>query len=341
MPKKKKILVVDSYHQEYLWSQDTNEGFCAAMLKYGYFDTKEQATEYTENDYVETSKAVVKKHWMDSKRKSRVAEKEEMSVAIYGSAKAFKPDLIFLGDDNAARYIGNLFLDTDVPVVFWGVNNTPVKYGLVDSITRPGHNVTGIYQSTYYVESLAFLKTIQPSVKTFAVLSDNTPTGRSHYKAIRRLGLKGSLLLTLVETVATSNYEVWKKRALELQNKVDAFYIASYAGLKDNSGKPVPDNETALWYITHIKIPETTVAKQFVQQGMLCTADDSAYNQGYEAVVIAHDILARGANPATYPPRAPNRGALMVNVQRAKDLGIALTKKKGIEEYIETGSARR
>ena len=68
---------------------------------------------------------------------------------------------------------------------------------------------------------------------------------------------------------------------------------------------------------------------------MLCAADDSSYNQGYEAAFMAHDILANGANPATQPPIAPKRGPFVVNMQRAKMLGITLDKSKGFEVYIE------
>jgi ABC-type sugar transport system substrate-binding protein len=51
-PAKKRILVVSSYNREYTWSQDTNRGFCDAMLKLGYFDNKEQVEEFTKNDLV-------------------------------------------------------------------------------------------------------------------------------------------------------------------------------------------------------------------------------------------------------------------------------------------------
>ncbi len=331
---KKRIIVVSSYHREYSWSRDTNEGFSDAMLKYGYFDNKDQIAQYTINDYVETSKAVIKKLWMDSKRKDSKSEREEASVEIYQVAREFKPDLIFLGDDNAADYVGRMYLDADVPVVFWGINNSPVKYGLVESKARPGHNVTGVYQSGYYTEGLKLLKSISPDLKTFAVLSVNNPTGRSHHKAIQHLDRKGSLPLQLVETVATNDYDEWKRRALELQKKVDAFFVANYSGLKDKKGNYVPIKETAEWFVTHINKPEATVGT-LARQGLLCAAVDAGYNQGYEAVVMAHNILANGAAPATYPARTPKRGPLVVNKRRAEILGIELTNDMGIEEYID------
>ncbi|MEJ2200406.1 MAG: ABC transporter substrate binding protein [Desulfuromonadaceae bacterium] len=332
---KTRFLVVSSYHKEYSWSQETNRGFCAAMLKFGYFDNTEQTHEYTENDYVETSRAIIKKLWMDSKRKSRRAEMEETSIGIYQTATGFKPDLIFLGDDNAANYVGNKFLDAEVPVVFWGVNKTPVKYGLLQSKERPGHNVTGVYQSGYYLDSLKLLKRILPGVQTFAVLSVNTPTGRSHHKTIAYLARQGLLPLELVDIVATNDYEEWKHRALELQQRVDALFLAHCSGLENRSGQYVSSEEIFRWFGENIRVPTVAEQKNYIQQGILCGADDSAYNQGYEAVIIAHDILANGADPATYPPRSPKRGALMVNKRRAEKLGLILTKEMGIEEYIE------
>ncbi len=336
---KKRILVISSYHREYSWSKETNEGFCAALVKFGYFDNKEQAGEYTKNDYAESSRAIVKKLWMDAKRKSNSDEKKEMSLRIYKVARDFNPDIIFLGDDDAAEYIGKQFLDTEIPIVFWGVNNTPVKYGLVDDMKKPGHNVTGVYQPGSKVASLKLLKTIAPSIKTITVLSDATSAGRNHIKAMKYLAQKGDLPLKLADTVSTNDFEQWKSKALELQKKADSFFVAQYSGLKDAAGNYVPAEEVAKWYITHITIPEAVEFHQFIKQGMLCAADDSGYNQGYDAVVIAHDILAKGKNPATYPPRTPKRGALMVNRQRAKMLGITLTKDMGIEEYIEEASA--
>lgn len=331
---KKKILVISSYHKEYLWSQESNKGFCEAMLKYGYFDSQDQATKYTRNNFVETSKVIIKKVWMDAKRKSSKSEKEDMSIRIYKIARDFKPDLIFLGDDDAAEYIGKQYLDTKVPIIFWGVNSTPVKHGLVDSAERPGHNVTGVYQSGYYVESLRLLKVIAPTVKTFAVLTDATVTGRTHYKEIEYLDRQGGLPLKLVEIVSTDDFEIWKAKALALQKKVDAFMVAHYAGLKDPTGAYVSPDKVAEWYSAHITIPEAVEQHQFVEQGMLCGADDSGYKQAYEAVSIAHDIWTKGADPATYPTRTPKRRALMVNVKRAKALGINLTPEMGIEEFI-------
>ena len=246
--------------------------------------------------------------------------------------RVFDPDLIFLGDDEAGEYIGRMYLDTRTPVVFWGFNDYPVKYGLIDKADRPGHNVTGIYQTGYYVETLQFLKSLVPGVKTIAVLSDETVFGQNAQQSDPISFAERGLAPDPRGNGATSDYEVWKTKAQELQRKVDAFYIVQYTGLKDKSGNPVASNEVAQWYLANIKIPEA-VRGYMVKSGFLCAADDSGYKQAYEAVSVAHDILAKKSDPATYPARTPSRGALMVNRERAKMLGIALTPDKDIEEY--------
>jgi ABC-type uncharacterized transport system substrate-binding protein len=94
------------------------------------------------------------------------------------------------------------------------------------------------------------------------------------------------------------------------------------------------------WYLEHITKPETSHEDQFVLEGMLCTANDSGYNQGYTAVAMAVEILERGVKPAQMQPRTPPRGPFMVNRQRAKQLGIALEAKRHfVEQVVEEALA--
>lgn len=116
---KKRIIVVDSYHREYLGSINANRGFCRAMLHYGYFDSDEQEFTFTRDDFIESSQVIVKKLWLDSKRKQSTEELLATAKSLAEEIQAFNPDLILLGDDNAVNYIGTLFLDQKIPIVFW------------------------------------------------------------------------------------------------------------------------------------------------------------------------------------------------------------------------------
>ena len=330
---KTRLLVVHSYHREFLWNAYTHKGFVDGLLKFGYLDDAAQAERLLREDELESSNAIIKCLWMDTKRKSAKPQMTETAIRFVDEIKAFKPDLLLLGDDNAANYIGSEFLDTDLPIVLWGINSTLVKYGLVDSMERPGHNVTGVVEVNYFAESLQLLKRLVPQARTFGILADDTDTGRVQARAAEYLAQQGGLPLQLVETVMTADFEQWKRKALELQSRVDAFLVLSNTA-NDPGGHYIPDEQVVRWYIEHIHIPEATRSRRLVQLGLLCAADGSGEAQGFEGVRIAHDILAGGKHPATYPPVIPKRGPLLVNRTRAQQLGITLTQHMGIEEYL-------
>ncbi len=338
---KTKIFVVSSYNREYSWSQKTNEGLCAAMLKYGYLDNQQQVDEYTKNDTVESSKAIIKKEWMDTKRHNTKEEKVAATTKIMADLNAFKPDIVFLGDDNATNYIGNKLLDTETPVVFWGVDGLPVKYGLVDRMSQPGHNVTGVWQSGYYKESVELLHKLAPSAKTFAILAGNSETATAKAKQVQALANQGALPLKLVDTVTTDSFTEFKNRALELDKKVDAFVIVNHDTLKDDNGKHVEAMEVGRWYLENIKKPDAAPEEQFIKEGVLAAADDSGYKQGYMAFEMGKSILENGTLPGMMTPRAPTRGELLVNSDRAKELGISLEEHKDAYERVIEGMAAK
>ena len=337
---KKRIFVVSSYHKGYLWSESTQAGLSAAMLDYGYLDDESQVKAFARKDAVESSKAVVKKAWMDTKRRNSPLEVARATQRIMAEIKAFQPDLVLLGDDNAANFIGNQLLDTETPVVFWGINGLPLKYGLVDSMDNPGHNVTGVWQTGYHKESLEFLHQLVPGAKTFAVLACDSVTARPNVKQIQALARRGMLPLELVDVVMTNSFSEFKRRVLELAEKVDAFFVLNHDTFQDDDGNHVDMLNVGRWYLENVKKPEASHEDQFVREGMLLTANDSGYNQSYKAFEMAYDILEQGLNPSRMRTVTPPRGPLLVNRQRARTLGISLNSRSiPIDEIIENSLA--
>ncbi len=97
--------------------------------------------------------------------------------------------------------------------------------------------------------------------------------------------------------------------------------------------------QAGAWYLAHIMKPEVSPEKQFVQEGMLLTVDDSGYKQAYEAGRMADRILHHKQSPADIAVVAPERGAVMVNRQRAAMLGIDVANKSYIEAFIDQAAA--
>jgi ABC-type uncharacterized transport system substrate-binding protein len=294
------------------------------MRKFGFLDTDAQADALVKNDTVESSRAVIRKEWMDTKRRDSGPEMASATSRIMAALREFKPDVVLLGDDNAAKFIGAQLLDSKTPVVFWGINGLPLKYGLVDSMDSPGRNITGVWQQGYHKESLDLLKRLVPQAKTFAILACDSESSRPNVKMIEQLGQRGSLPLKLADKVLTNSLDEFKSRALALSKQVDAFFVLNHDTLRDAKGNHVDMLEVGRWYLQNIRIPEASHEDQFVLEGMLLTANDSGYNQGYLAMEMAHSILDKGLSPARMAVRTPERGPYLVNRNRAKALGIKL-----------------
>jgi putative ABC transport system substrate-binding protein len=338
--RKKRILIVSSYSRDYLWSQSTQEGVNAAMLKSGYLDSTAQGDALVAHDAVESSRAVVRKYWMNTKRHNSRTEIAVTTGRIMAEIRSFVPDLVLLGDDNAANYIGNQLLGTNTPAVFWGINGLPLKYGLIESLDAPGQNITGVFQSGYYKESLDLLKRLVPAAQTFAILSCDSETARPSVKIIEQLDRRGVLPLKLTESIVTNSYESYKSRALAAASRVNAFFVLNHDTLRDASGNHVEMLAVGRWYLENIRIPEVSHEDQFVREGMLLTANDSGFNQGQMAFELALPILERGVSPARIAVRTPDRGPYLVNRNRARQLGIALEPAMYmIDEIIEESVA--
>ncbi len=337
---KNRIFIVSSYSPDYLWSQSTNRGITTAMLRYAYLDNADQVNSFSTNDFVESSRAIIKKSWMDTKRRNSSKEIAEATLRIVAEINAFEPDIVLLGDDHASNYIGNQLLDSRTPVVFWGINGLPLKYGLIDSMDRPGHNITGVWQAGYHKESLELLHRLAPSAQTFAILACDSVTARANIKQIQFLARQGLLPLRLSETVVTNSFKEFKVRALELVDEVDAFFVLNHDTMKDESGYHVDMLTVGEWYLEHIRKPEASHEDQFVYEGMLLTANDSGFNQAYRAFEMAYDILEQGLNPGLMRTVTPTRGPLMVNRIRAEMLGIDLdVHSEFIDEIVDEAAA--
>lgn len=335
-----KILIVSSYHREYLWSESTHAGVMAAMLRYEFLADADEVAEFTRNDYVQSKRVVLKKLWMDTKRKSDQSDIARATASVVDEIARFKPDLVMLGDDNAANYVGNQLLDTDIPVVFWGINGLPLKYGLIDSMDRPGHNITGVWQAGYYREGLELLSKLVPEAKTFAILACDSVTARANIRLLRGLSRSGQLPMQLVDVVSTNDFDSFKHRVKELESKVDAFFVLNHDTFRNAEGEHVDMLEVGRWYLENIMIPEASQEDQFVREGMLLSANDSGYNQGYTAFEMAFDILEQGLSPSLMRTKTPARGPLMVNRNRAAALGISLQDFDIlIDEFIDTSAA--
>jgi putative ABC transport system substrate-binding protein len=211
-----------------------------------------------------------------------------------------------------------------------------MKYGLLDSLNKPGRNITGVYQADYLKECIIFLKNLLPNIKTITILSDDSVSSRAKIKKLRRLSSSGELHLELVTTIVTNNLNQWKTQALDAAKYTDAFFMLNHNTLKDATGRPANNMEIGAWYLRNINKPEISYEEHFIVEGMLAAVSDSGVKQGYQAMELAIQILA-GGNPGKLAVTAPRRGDYVVNKERAKMLGVyqSIKNNSKIEAWID------
>jgi putative ABC transport system substrate-binding protein len=202
-----------------------------------------------------------------------------------------------------------------IPIVF-AVASDPVSTGLVDSLARPGGNVTG---STSLVPQLSgkrleLLKESVPGLSSVAYLwNPSAPSGLLNWKeteaAAQALGLR---LVSVEITGEASNLE----GAFEAAVKQGAGGLAS-------SGGPVNrvNLERTVALAAKHRLPAVYPWKDAVVRGGLMSYAANELSMAHRAAYYVDRIL-KGARPADLPVEQPMTFDFVVNLKAAQALGI-------------------
>ena len=259
------IYIVDSYRNDkFPWTNEINQGIFSGLKK---------------GDLVEGKDFILNRATIDAYVNSTEILMQKRAEIILKDIATKKPDLIFTTDDDAFRFVGIHIEKT--PVIFNGINGDPSKYlysPKIDTINKPGHNITGVYQTTYFAQSLHLLKSLVPKAKTFAVISDTTTTGKAYWsfrKNSRRL-----LPLKWKETLISDDFSEWKKAAERGEKKVDVYFLLSANAVHDSNSKLMTNDEAVAWIRDNTKLPGTASWGFQVSAGVLVSATDDGVTQG-------------------------------------------------------------
>jgi putative ABC transport system substrate-binding protein len=201
-----------------------------------------------------------------------------------------------------------------VPIVFnTGVN--PVDLGLVDSLRRPGGNLTGVTSLGLEVapKRLELLHELVPAATTIAVLVDPTnPVIETQLQelqaAARTLGLQLHVLRASTERDFDAAFAtVVQLRTGGLMIGNDAFFSSRLEQL-------------AVMALRHA-VPTIFQYREFVAAGGLMSYGVSQTESNHLAGVYTGRIL-RGERPADLPVQQGTKVELILNLKTAKALGI-------------------
>jgi putative ABC transport system substrate-binding protein len=201
-----------------------------------------------------------------------------------------------------------------IPVVFVLVTD-PVGQGFVQSLARPGGNVTGftVYEFGMGGKWLQLLKEIAPSVTRAAVIRDATTTGGvGQFAAIQAIAPSLG-----VEAVAVN-----VRDPNEIERTITEFGRTANGGLiVTGSGLAMVHRELIVTLAAQHKLPAVYWNRAPVAAGGLISYGADLHDQFRQAAIYVDRIL-KGEKPADLPVQAPTKYELVINLKTAKALGL-------------------
>jgi putative ABC transport system substrate-binding protein len=224
------------------------------------------------------------------------------------------PDVFVAVTTNAAMAAKKA--TTTIPIVFMGATD-PITAGLVESLARPGGNITGITNMAAILtgKRLALLKETIPTLSHVAVLWDrqapgSIPQWQESQLPARELGLQ----LYSMEVSNADKYETAFKEAVEARNT--AFWV-TLNPLANSNQKKIAD------LAIQNRLPSICARSDYSENGCMM-----AYGPGYEIEgkdgARYVDKILKGARPPDIPVEQPMRFELVINLQTAEKLGVKI-----------------
>lgn len=203
--------------------------------------------------------------------------------------------------------------DNKIPVIFSAVSD-PLSVGLVESMDKPGSNLTG---TSDFLDTNAIMNLIlaaNPDTKTVGLLYDQGQDSSAApiANAKEYLENKG---IAVIEHTGTTTDEVMLAAQAMVTDKVDAVFTPT-----DNT---IMAAELAI-YETLIEggIPHYTGADSFALNGAFVGYGVDYANLGVETANMAAKVLLDGADPAELGVMTFDNGTATVNTETCEALGM-------------------
>jgi putative ABC transport system substrate-binding protein len=202
---------------------------------------------------------------------------------------------------------------TTIPIVAFDLESDPIGSGLINSFSRPGGQVTGVFFDfpEFSKKWLELLKEAMPQLSSVAVLWDPA-TGPMQMKGVEIAGKELNVKLEIVEVPGLSNLD---DSILAASDKcVDAILMLSSPVFGTN-----PERIAGL--TLGLRLPAVTLFPDFARAGGLMAYGVNPTNIFRQGAPIVAKVL-RGSKPAEVPAELPAKFELVINLKTAKRLGI-------------------
>ena len=205
-----------------------------------------------------------------------------------------------------------------IPIVMTGGGPDPVRAGFVQSLARPGGNITGL---TLLVIELAgkrleLLKETVPRSNRVAALYD-AKTPASVVEVTETLPAAARPLSLIIQPwEIRAAEEIEKKLNAQTKERPDALYVSTSALLNTNQKR------IATFGLKN-RLPSIFGRREYVENGgLMYYGADVA--DSYRRVGWYVDRILRGAKPADLPVEQPSKFELVINLRTAKQIGLTV-----------------
>jgi len=264
-----------------------------------------------ELDYIEGQNIAIEYRYADNKL-DRLPELATDLVRL-------KVELILIAGGDTQILAAKNATNT-IPLILTGSGSDPVKAGFVQSLARPGGNITGItsFSTELGGKRLEIIKEAVPKVARIAVLYDPTAPGGAR-EVIEDLPVAArALKLTVQPWEVRSTADLEKAFAVLNKERADGLYARSGGpGMRPAHEKRIVD--VAL----KRRLPSMYGNRRALDVGgfMYYGADVADTNR---RVAYYVDKILKGAKPADLPVEQPTKFEFVINLKTAKQIGVTI-----------------
>ena len=206
-----------------------------------------------------------------------------------------------------------------IPIVMTGQGSDPVRAGHVESLARPGGNVTGFTNLTRELggKRLELLKEAVPKLARVAVLYDPANPPSSHEVKELLPADARALELTIQPWQIRAADDFEKVFAALNKQRPDGLYALGAAGVMRPAQKRIVD------FALKSRLPSIFGSGETVEAGGLMSyrADEA---DSYRRVATYVDKILKGAKPGDLPIEQPTKFEFIINLKTAKQIGLSI-----------------
>ena len=235
-----------------------------------------------------------------------------------------KVDVIVAAGTQATRAAKDA--TSTIPIVM-AVSAYPDKIGLVESLARPGGNVTGLSNVSpeLFGKRLQLLREIAPKVSRVAVLwFPESPAEALAFRDMQAAGAAAGLEIQSIEMRTSDNYAA--AFASATGSRADALYINAHAFHAKN-------RQLIADFALKNRLPSMYEERMFVVAGGLLSYAPSFIELFRRAATYVDKIL-KGAKPGDLPIEQPTTFELVINPKTATVLGLTIPKSLGMQAEL-------